>query len=149
MRNENIEKFMPTYILLRITASSAVSLHLLFLPFMTDYRYQETPTRKIPTQEIPTNQTLFWWIPPGKLPPRKFPSGIFPPIFLNIPIDFFNFFFFFHYCHRYHWYYLEDCFLFLCLKSAEIRLVAVYQKIIVACRPRWLHTQKGFAGQLW
>ena len=41
MRNEKIEKWMPTYILLKITASSAVSFHLVFLPFMTDYRYQE------------------------------------------------------------------------------------------------------------
>ena len=27
---------------------------------------------------------------------------------------------FFHYCHRYHWYYLKECFVILCFKSAEV-----------------------------
>ena len=30
----------------------------------------------------------------GKLPPRKFPPGIFPPMFLNIPTRVFKFFVF-------------------------------------------------------
>ena len=40
-------------------------------------------------------------------------SKIFPPEFLN--------FLFFHYCHCHHWYYLKDCFVILCFKSAEVR----------------------------
>ena len=28
--------------------------------------------------------------------------------------------FFFHYCRHYHWYYLTDCFLIICFKSAEV-----------------------------
>ena len=69
--------------------------------------------RKTPTQTIATNQTFPWWVPPG-----KFPLGIFPPMFLNIPARACNFFF--HYCYRYHWYYLKDCFVILCFKSAEV-----------------------------
>ena len=44
--------------------------------------------RKTPTQTISTNQTFPWWVPPG-----KFPLGIFPPMFLNIPARACNFFF--------------------------------------------------------
>ena len=36
--------------------------------------------RKTAPREISTNQTLPWWIPSGKFPP-----GIFPLMFLNIP----------------------------------------------------------------
>ena len=51
-------------------------------------------------------------------PPRKLPPGIFPPMFLNIPTR--VFYFFYYYCHHYHWYYLKDCFVILCFKSAEV-----------------------------
>ena len=55
----------------------------------------------------------------GKFPPRKFSSGIFPPMFFNIPT---RILYFFHYYHRYHryYFYLKDCFVILCLKSAEV-----------------------------
>ena len=45
----------------------------------------------------------------------------------NIPTHVFKYFhssflnvLFFHYCHRYHWYYLKECFVILCFKSAEV-----------------------------
>ena len=56
--------------------------------------------------------------PPVKLPPGKFPLAIFPHVFLNIPARVFKFFL--HYCYRYHWYYLKDCFVIVCSKSAEV-----------------------------
>ena len=49
------------------------------------------------------------------------------PYFQILPPGFFKFLFF-HYCHRYHWYYLKDCFVIPCFKSAEVRIVAVTQK---------------------
>ena len=58
---------------------------------------------------------------PCKISTQKIPTW-------NIPIYVFKyshrsllfFFIFFHYCHHYHWYYLKDCFVILCLKSAEV-----------------------------
>ena len=44
---------------------------------------------------------------------------------------------FFDYCHRRHWYYLKDCLVILCFKSAEVRNSEVYQKKIVACRSKF------------
>ena len=92
----------------------------------------------------------FSWTPLNKLDfsvntkiPRKFPLGIFPPMFWNIfkcSRTGFLILLFFHYCHRYHWYYLKDYFVILCFKSAKVRLVAVYQKKILVCWPKWLHT---------
>ena len=71
------------------------------------------------------NDTYFIWYQENSHPENSHPSNsplenshleyshpIFPPEFLN--------FLFFHYCHRHHWYYLKDCFVILCFKSAEI-----------------------------
>ena len=108
----------------------------------------------------------------GKLPPGKFSPEKFPPIKLplvnlpqkiptqkistwNIPTHIFK-----YSCQNF----LNFCFFILsllslillkrlitfvvlCFKSTEARLFAVYQKNL-ACRPKWLHTQKRFAGQL-
>ena len=65
--------------------------------------------------------------PPVKLPPGEFPPGIFPPKFPSF------FFYFFRYCHRYHWYYLKDCFVNLCFKSAEVfTLVKICQNEVLS-----------------
>ena len=80
------------------------------------YGIRKTPTRKIPTHQTPPAK-----FPPGIFPPRKFPPGLFPPTFLNIPTRVLKFFVFFHHCHRRHWYYLKDCFVTLCFKSADAR----------------------------
>ena len=53
----------------------------------------------------------------GKLPPRKFPPGMFPPMLLNIPT---RVCFFFIIVAVIIWYYLKDCFVILCFKSAEV-----------------------------
>ena len=79
----------------------------------------------------------------GKLPPRRFSPIKFPPIkvltkkistwnilthaFKYSHHRFFSFFVFSLLC-CYYWYYLKDCFVILCFKSTEVRLIAVYQK---------------------
>ena len=42
------------------------------------------------------------------------------PCFLTFPLEFLNFLFF-HYCHLHYWYYLKDCLVILCFKSADVR----------------------------
>ena len=76
---------------------------------------------KLPPGKFPPIKLPLGKFPPGKFPPRKSPPGIFPPMFLNIPTGVFYFFVFFYFCHRHHWYYLKDCFVILCFKSAEVR----------------------------
>ena len=80
-------------------------------------------------------------LPPGKFPPIKLPPGKFHPKIptqkiptRKVPNHVFKcshpgffIFLFFHYHHSRHWYYLKDCFVILCFKSAEVTLVAVYQ----------------------
>ena len=56
---------------------------------------------------------------------------------VNSPLEYshpsFVVFFFFHYCHRYHWYYLKDCFVNLCFKSAEVfTLVKICQNEVLS-----------------
>ena len=74
-----------------------------------------------PENSYPSNS------PPGEFPLGKFPPGILPTTFLNIPTRVFKFFF--HYCHRYDRYYFKNYFVILCFKSAEARLVTVFQKM--------------------
>ena len=83
--------------------------------------------------KLPPEKFLPIKLPPDeflseKLPPRKFPPWRYPPMVLNILTWVFWFFLFFHYHHRYCRYYFKDCFVILYFKSAEVRLVAVYQK---------------------
>ena len=49
--------------------------------------WKKIPIRKIRTHQTPPGKSLLW-----KFPHRKFPPGIFPPMFLNIPTRLFNFF---------------------------------------------------------
>ena len=69
---------------------------------------------------ITENRRVSGKLLPGKFPFIKLPPGIFPPMFLNIPSQIFKKFCF-HCCHRHHWYYLKDCFVILCFKSAKVR----------------------------
>ena len=81
----------------------------------------KTPTRKISAQKIPT------W-------------SIHSQIFKYSHMGFLNCFVF--YCHRYHWYYLKDCFVILCFKSAEVRnSEGDVSKKIIAGWPKRLHIQ--------
>ena len=83
--------------------------------------FTQLPNAKIPTGKFWSNSPLVnspWWVPTWNIPTHVFKysqSG-------------FSIFLCFHYCHRYHYFYLKDCFVILYFKSAEVRLVAVYQK---------------------
>ena len=120
------------------------------------YVIKKTRTWKIPTRKILTNQTPLWWISPGIFPPRNFPPGIISPMFLHIPTRVFQFFVFLLlsllslYCYCYHWYYLKDYFVVLYFNSAEVRNSEVnISKEYEPFRPKWLHTQKGLAAEIW
>ena len=77
-----------------------------------------------------------------KTPPGKSPPWIFPPMFLNIPTwIFLLLLLFFHYCHHHHRYYLKDCLVILCFKSAAVNVLKKFRsqciKKIVACRSKF------------
>ena len=65
------------------------------------------------SRKLPPGKFRLIKLPTGELTPGKFPPGIFPLMFLNIPTRLFCIFCFFHYCHCCHWYYLKDCFVIL------------------------------------
>ena len=65
--------------------------------------------RKTPTRKISTNQTPPWWI---SLRNSHLELGIY---------------------YRYHWYYLKECFIILCFKSAEVfTLVKICQNEVLS-----------------
>ena len=89
------------------------------------------------------SRTVSGKLPPGKFPPMKFPPGLFSPMFLNIPTRVFSIFCFFiivtiiidiTFCNS----------MFVVLKSDLLRCI----KKFLACRPKWLHAEKSFAGQV-
>ena len=81
--------------------------------------YSTMVSRKLPPRKFTSIKLPPGKFPPEKFPPRKSPPGIFAAMFLNIPTWVFKFLFF-HYFHRHHWYYLQDCLVILCFKSAEV-----------------------------
>ena len=103
--------------------------------------------RKTPFRKVTTNQTPPGEFPHGKFPPRKFPPGISPPMFLNIPTQFFKFF---------HFSLLSPLSLSLnkilffnsVLSNYWSQICCRVAKKVLACWPKWLHTQKSFAGQV-
>ena len=48
MHNRKIEKWIPTYIFLKkVTASSAMSLHLLFLPLLLSFKITDYNEKQV------------------------------------------------------------------------------------------------------
>ena len=113
-------------------------IHILLLEI---YKESEDQTlqlckgiRKTPTWKIPTTQTPPWWIPTRKIPTWNIPTYfyIFPPGFFSLlsPLSLVLLF-----CNS----------MFVGLKSDLLRCIEKF----LACRPKWLHIQKSFAGQVW
>ena len=79
--------------------------------------------------------------PPGKFPPRKFPPGILPPWFFN--------FFVFSLLSPLLLILHERLFFNSMFSKCWSQACWGVSKRFIACRSKWLHTQKRFAGQVW
>ena len=89
-------------------------------------------------------------LPPRILPPRKFPLGILPSMFLNIPTHIFIYFFIIITAVKEIWElfaivinYLKDCFVNLFLKVLKSELFQCIKKMLQTWhkfRSKWLRT---------
>ena len=70
---------------------------------LSKYSIRKTPTRKIPTHQTPRLENSH--------PENSHPEN--PHLEYSHPR--------FYSCHSRHWFYLKDCFIILCFKSAEVR----------------------------